>query len=120
MGCLGNALWFLFGGFWLGLGWLLTGALWCMTVVGIPVGIQCFKFAKLAFFPFGKEVDYGGGLGSVLVNVLWILFGGLALSLEALLLGCIFCATIVGIPFGIQCFKLAKLALMPVGASVKS
>lgn len=118
MGCLGNALWFLCGGLWMGLGWALTGALWCLTVVGIPMGVQCFKFAKLAFFPFGKEIVYGGGVGSLLVNILWILFGGCALALEAAALGCLFCLTVVGIPFGLQCFKLARLALMPFGASV--
>ena len=63
MGCLGNLLWFLLGGCLSGLGWLLAGALWCVTIVGIPVGLQCFKFASLCFFPFGKEIRYGGGAG---------------------------------------------------------
>lgn len=63
MGCLGNALWFLFGGLIMGLSWALAGVLWCITIVGIPIGTQCFKFASLAFFPFGKEVVYGGGVG---------------------------------------------------------
>lgn len=118
MGCLGNALWFLFGGVWMGLSWALAGLVWCVTIVGIPIGVQCFKFAGLAFFPFGKEVAYGGGAGSVLLNILWLIFGGLVLAGEAALIGCVFCITIVGIPFGKQCFKLAKLALMPFGASV--
>ncbi len=118
MGCIGNALWFLFGGLLLGLGWTLVGVLWCVTIVGIPVGMQCFKFAQLAFFPFGKEVYYGGGAGSFLLNLLWLLLGGIALALEAALIGLVFCATIVGIPFGMQCFKIAKLALMPFGAEV--
>ena len=61
MGCLGNVLWFLCGGFLGGLGWTLAGCLWCITVIGIPVGMQCFKIAGLAFFPFGKEVVYGDG-----------------------------------------------------------
>ena len=61
MGCLGNVLWFIFGGCISGLSWLLTGCLWCITIIGIPVGLQCFKFASLSFFPFGKEVVYGGG-----------------------------------------------------------
>ena len=56
MGCLGNVLWFLCGGLLSGLGWLAAGILWCITIVGIPVGLQCFKFASLSFFPFGKEV----------------------------------------------------------------
>ena len=60
MGCLGNVLWFVFGGCISGLSWCLAGLLWCVTIVGIPVGMQCFKFAALAFFPFGKEVQYGG------------------------------------------------------------
>lgn len=119
MGCLGNALWFLLGGFWMGLGWLATGALWCITIVGIPVGVQCFKMAGLAFFPFGKDVQYGGGAGSLLLNILWLLFGGIALAVQAAIEGCLFCITIIGIPFGLQCFKLAKLALMPFGAAVR-
>ena len=118
VGCLGNALWFLFGGMWMGLSWALTGLLWCVTIVGIPIGVQCFKFAGLAFFPFGKEVVFGGGAGSVLLNILWIVFGGLALAIEAAVIGGLFCITIIGIPFGKQCFKIAKLALMPFGASV--
>lgn len=118
MGCLGNLLWFLCGGALSGLGWCLAGVLWCITVVGIPVGMQCFKFAALSFFPFGKEVRYDGGAGSFLLNIVWLLVSGLALALEHLAFGLVLCATIIGIPFGLQHFKLAKLALMPFGASV--
>ena len=67
MSCIGNVLWFLTGGLAAGLGWTLAGILWCLSIVGIPIGIQCFKFAGLAFFPFGKEVRYGGGVGSLLL-----------------------------------------------------
>ncbi len=63
MGCLGNLLWFICGGFLSGLSWLFLGCLWCITIIGIPIGKQCFKFAELSFFPFGKEVSYGGGAG---------------------------------------------------------
>ena len=118
MGCLGNGVWFLFGGCILGLGWLLAGVLWCLTIVGIPVGVQCFKFARLAFFPFGKEIRYGGGAGYLLLNIVWLLISGLPLALEAALAGVLFCITIIGIPFGKQCFKIAKLALMPFGTEV--
>lgn len=118
MSCLGNAIWFIFGGLLMGLSWILWGVLWCITIIGIPVGKQCFKLAGLAFMPFGKNVQYGGGAGSVLLNILWIIFGGLALAAEAALIGLIFCITIIGIPFGKQCFKLAKLSLMPFGAKV--
>ena len=118
MGCLGNLLWFVFGGCLSGLGWCLAGVLWCITIVGIPVGMQCFKFAKLAFFPFGKEVIYGGGAGSMILNVIWLLVSGIWLALGSLVTGCVLCITIVGIPFGLQHFKLAKLALMPFGSQV--
>ena len=77
MGCLGNLLWFVFGGCISGLSWCLAGLLWCVTIVGIPVGMQCFKFASLAFFPFGKEVQYGGGAGSLLLNVIWMIVTGI-------------------------------------------
>lgn len=118
MGCLGNLLWFVFGGFFSGLSWCLAGCLWCITIVGIPVGVQCFKLAGLSFFPFGKEVRYGGGAGSFLLNIVWLLLSGLVLAVEHAIFGIILCATIVGIPFGLQQFKLAKLALMPFGAEV--
>ena len=99
MGCLGNVLWFVFGG----------------AVSGL---MQCFKFAALSFFPFGKEVQYGGGAGSFLLNIIWLIVSGLPLALEHLALGTALCVTIIGIPFGLQQFKLAKLALMPFGAEV--
>ncbi|QNK40288.1 YccF domain-containing protein [Caproicibacter fermentans] len=118
MGCVGNAIWFLLGGCVMGLSWLAVGILWCVTVVGVPVGVQCFKFAELAFFPFGKEIRYGGGAGSLLLNLLWLVFGGFALAVEAAAVGALFCMTVVGIPFGMQCFKIAKLALMPFGSAV--
>lgn len=118
MSCVGNVLWFLFGGLLMGLGWAIVGLLWCITIVGIPIGTQCFKFASLAFWPFGREVIYGGGAGSMLLNILWLIFGGLELAIWCTLVGLLFCVTIIGIPFGRQCFKLAKLALMPFGASV--
>ena len=115
---LGNLVWFLFVGICMGICCKLFGLLWCVTIVGIPVGLQCFKFASLAFFPFGKVVLYGGGAPSVLMNILWLLFGGLPLAVSSAIHGLIFCVTIVGIPFGLQCFKMARLALAPFGADV--
>ncbi|MDO4155905.1 MAG: YccF domain-containing protein [Oscillospiraceae bacterium] len=120
MSCLGNLIWFLVGGLWQGLSWLLAGLLWCITIVGIPIGLQCFKFASLAFFPFGKEVRYGGGAVSTIVNIIWLLISGIPLAIAAVLDGLLLCITIIGIPFGLQCFKMAKLALMPFGAEVVS
>ncbi|MCL2379213.1 MAG: YccF domain-containing protein [Coriobacteriia bacterium] len=118
MKTLGNIIWFIFGGLPMGLSWLFIGALWCITIIGIPIGKQCFKLASIAFFPFKKEVELGGGAPSLLLNILWIVFGGFMLAIEAFLLGILFCITIIGIPFGKQCFKLAKLSLMPFGAEI--
>lgn len=119
MGCLGNAIWFIFGGFVSGMSWLLAGCLWCITIVGIPIGLQCFKFVGLCFFPFGKEVVYGGGAGDLVLNIIWIIVTGIPLAIQSAVLGAIFCITILGIPLGLQHFKIAKLALMPFGASIK-
>ena len=119
MSTLGNVLWFVFAGFWQGLCWIFVGCLWCVTIIGIPIGMQCFKMAGLSFFPFGKEVEYGGGAPSFVLNILWIIFGGLELALGIFVNGLVLCITIVGIPFGLQCFKQAKLALMPFGATIK-
>ncbi len=118
MGCLGNVLWFICGGLLSGLSWGLAGCLWCISIVGIPVGLQCFKFASLSFFPFGKDVNYGGGAGSLLLNIIWLLVSGIPLALEHAVMGIIMCVTIIGIPFGLQHFKIAQLALMPFGATV--
>lgn len=116
---LGNILWFLLVGLISGCMWFVFGLLWCITIIGIPVGLQCFKMAKLTFFPFGKEVDYEGGAGSFLLNILWILLSGWELALYYVTVGLVCCITIIGIPAGLQCFKMAKLALMPFGARVR-
>lgn len=115
---LGNLIWFIFAGFWQGLGWTLAGLLWCVTIIGIPIGRQCFKFAALSFFPFGKDVRLGGGAVSMLMNLVWLLVSGIWLAIGSAVNGLILCLTIVGIPFGRQCFKLARLALMPFGAEI--
>ena len=118
MGCLGNCIWFLCGGFFSGISWILSGCLCCLTIVGIPIGVQCFKFAGLAFFPFGKEVIFGGGGVSLVANVIWLIFCGLPMAIENVVIGLIMCITVIGIPFGMQFFKIAKLSLMPFGAEV--
>ena len=118
MKTLGNIIWVIFGGFEMALGWLVVGLLQCVTVIGIPAGIQSFKFAGLALWPFGKHVEYGGGAGKTLLNIIWLIFGGLLLAIFHYLIGLIYCVTVIGIPFGKQFFKLGKLALMPFGATV--
>ena len=118
MSTLGNILWFIFGGLAGGLGYVLAGCLWCITIIGIPVGLQCFKLAGVALFPFGKQINYGGGGFSFIVNILWIVLFGWEMAIGYLLLGLLWCITIVGIPVGKQCFKLAKLSLMPFGTTI--
>lgn len=118
MGCLGNILWIIFGGAEGALAWFLYGCLWSVTIVGIPIGKQCFKYAGLTLLPFGKEVDYGGGGMSLFANVIWMIVTGIPMAVAHFLTGCTLCVTIIGIPFGLQHFKLAKLALMPFGTDV--
>ena len=118
MGCLGNFVWIIAGGIWQAFGWFLMGLLWCLTIVGIPIGRQCFKFASLALAPFGKDVEYGGGAPSVIANIFWLMISGIPLAVGCAVNGLLLCCTIIGIPFGLQCFKMAKLALMPFGAQI--
>ena len=91
MNFLGNVIWFLFAGLWQGIGWLVAGLLWSITIVGIPVGRQCFKLAALWFCPFGRDVEAGGGVPSFLMNVIWLLVSGLWLALAAALNGLLLC-----------------------------
>lgn len=118
MRILGNVLWIIFGGLLSAIGWVLAGCIWCITIVGIPVGLQCFKLSEISLNPFGKEIKDTGGSVSFILNVIWFLVSGLWLALENFLLGCILCVTIVGIPFGRQFFKIAHLALAPFGKHV--
>ena len=121
MSVIGNIIWVLVGGFIPAALWFLFGILWSLTIVGIPIGLQCFKMASLQLFPFGKEVRYDSmGAGSFLINILWIVFGGIELAIANFTLGIFLCVTIIGIPFGLQSFKMAKLSLMPFGSRVVS
>ncbi|MEA4912501.1 MAG: YccF domain-containing protein [Oscillospiraceae bacterium] len=119
MRLIGNILWALTVGLLLFLCWAVVGLLWCASIVGIPVGVQCFKFAGLMFAPFGKEIVYGTGAGSLLLNILWIVFGGAEIAVTSAAVGLVLCVTVLGIPAGLQCFKLAQLALLPFGAKVR-
>jgi len=121
MRTLGNVLWLLFSGLWLALGYGLSGVALCLTIVGIPFGIQAFKLAGFTLWPFGRKVIEargGGGVLSVVFNILWLLLFGWELFLGHLATGVLLCLTIVGIPFGIQAFKLSVLALWPFGRVV--
>lgn len=118
MNLIGNILWIIFGGFLIALEYLVAGLLMCITIIGIPFGIQSFKLAVASLFPFGKEVKNTSSTNSgisTLLNVVWILLGGIWITLTHLALGLALCLTIIGIPFGLQHFKLMKLSFTPFG-----
>lgn len=118
MRILGNIMWCVFGGAILSALWFLAGVVCFCTVIGIPFGFQCFKFGSLLFWPFGRDVRYSNRTGSFLLNVLWLAIFGWELALVSLIIGLLWCITIVGIPFGIQSIKFARLAVMPFGANI--
>ena len=101
MSCLGNIIWIICGGIWQAIAWAVMGLLWCVTIIGIPIGRQCFKFASLALAPFGKDVRYGGGAPSLIANIIWIVISGIPLAVCAAANGLLLCCTIIGIPFGL-------------------
>jgi len=116
---IGNLLWLIFGGLVLSLAWAIIGLLLCVTIIGIPFGVQCFKIAGFVLWPFGRDCIPGGfGVMGAFGNVIWILICGISLCLSHLLMGVLLCITVVGIPFGLQHFKMAKLSLIPFGAEV--
>ena len=117
MKTIGNILWFIFTGFWSALVWFLLGIVLCITVIGIPFGTQCIKMAGLVIWPFGKTVNSDFGKHPI-ANIFWCIIFGWELALSYLFLGVIWCITIIGIPFGKQCFKLMKLSFVPFGAAV--
>lgn len=116
-----NILWLLLGGIFTAVEYIVSSLSMMVTIVGIPFGIQTLKLSLLALCPFGKRVEstpQSGGCLTVLMNILWILIGGIWISLSHLMFGILLCITIVGIPFGQQHFKLAGLALAPFGKRI--
>jgi len=119
MSFIGNVIWFLFGGVIAAVLWFVAGLLLCVTIIGIPFGVQCFKIANLVLWPFGRDVDIGHfGAGGLILNLIWLFLFGWELAVAHLVVGILFCITVVGIPFGLQHFKFAKLSLVPFGAQI--
>ena len=110
-----SVLWFLFCGVWMAAFWLLLGIVYSLSYIGLPIGIKCFRMAKLALDPFGKEVHTVSGSGSTMLNIVWLVLGGGLLAGFCGLLGLIMTATYIGAPFGRECFKIAGIALAPMG-----
>jgi uncharacterized membrane protein YccF (DUF307 family) len=117
---IGNLIWLILGGIIGAMFWTVAGLLLCITVVGIPFGFQCFKIASLVLWPFGHEVEMGHfGVGGLILNVVWLLLFGWEIAVTHLVIGAMFCVTIIGIPFGLQHFKFAQLALVPFGSKIR-
>ncbi len=117
-----NLLWIVFGGgFIIWLEYVFVGILLCITVVGIPFGVQCFKIAGLGLFPFGKDIEYQRGVAvfGTLGNILWFVLAGIWICISHLTLALGLAVTIIGIPFAIQHLKLALLALWPFGSTAR-
>lgn len=117
-----NILWFVLGGFLVVFAYLLGGVLLCLTIIGIPFGIQCFKLSVLGLAPFGveiRETDPPGGALSIIMNVIWIILPGFELAIIHLVLAAVFAITIIGLPFALQHLKLTRLAILPFGYRVR-
>lgn len=122
MKVIGNIIWIIFGGLILCFEYFIAALIFCITIVGIPFGLQLFKMASLALWPFGREVcnkEKANGCLSTFMNIIWILVFGIWLALEHFFIGIIFFITIIGIPFGKQHMKLAAIALTPFGKEIK-
>lgn len=121
MNFLGNILWLLLGGLLTAVLYYLNGLLMCITIVGIPFGVQLFKLGTYALWPFGHEIVSGpsdGGCLSVILNLLWIFLGWWEIALIHVAFGLLFCITIVGIPWGLQHLKMAIGSVFPFGKTI--
>jgi uncharacterized membrane protein YccF (DUF307 family) len=128
----GNVIWFVLGGWWIALLWLLGAAIFAISIIGIPLTIAALQMASLSAWPFGREVVHireldGKGVSATtaatgtigfIVNVVWALTFGWVLFLSYLVSGVLCCLTLIGIPFGLQAFKLAGISFWPVGRRV--
>ncbi len=128
MSTIGNIIWIVLGGVWMSLGWVIAGVVMYLTVIGIPWGRSCFVIAEFTLLPFGREAvprelvtgrdDVGTGDAGIVGNIVWLLLAGWWLALGHVVTGIGTCLTVIGIPFGIQHFKLAGISLMPIGKTI--
>lgn len=120
MRTLGNVLWFVLAGWWLALLYVVAGVLACVLIVTIPFGIAAFRLANFVVWPFGRTTVWrrDAGFWSLVGNILWIILLGWELAIAHLVAGALLCLTIVGIPFGVACWKMVPLAFLPLGQQV--
>jgi uncharacterized membrane protein YccF (DUF307 family) len=116
----GNILWLVLSGLWMAIGYAFAGIVMCALIITIPFGIASFRLASYALWPFGRTVvpRADAGAGSCLGNVIWFCLAGLWLAIGQVVTGALLCLTIIGIPFGIASFKMAGLALAPLGKDI--
>ena len=123
MRILGNLIWLIFGGIVIAIEYLVGSIALMVTIIGIPFGIQTLKMAALAIWPFGRDTRVharASGCLYIIMNIIWLLFGGICIALTHVFFGLLLCFTIIGIPFGMQHFKLAAVALNPFGRDIVS
>jgi uncharacterized membrane protein YccF (DUF307 family) len=115
-----NVIWLVLCGLWLAIGYVVAGVVMCLLIVTIPFGIACFRLAAFVIWPFGRTVvrKPGAGAGSVIGNVLWFVLAGLWMAIAHVVTGVVLCLTIIGIPLGIADFKLAAVAIAPLGKDI--
>ena len=119
---IGNILWLVLGGLLVALVYYIVGLLMCITVIGIPFGAQLFKLGTYALWPFGHELADGPGQPgclSVVMDLIWILAGWWEIAILHVFFGLLCCITIIGIPFGLQHFKMALASIFPFGKVIK-
>ena len=118
MTLIGNVVFFIFGGFIIFFGYVLGGIVLCLTIIGIPFGLMCFRLAGSVIAPFGREVcetEPPGGALTLIMNIVWIILPGLELAIMHLVLALFFAITIIGFPIAVQHMKLVPMALLPFG-----
>jgi len=120
MRTIGNILWFLLAGLWLAIGYVVAGVLACILIVTIPFGIASFRLASFVVWPFGRTTEWrrDAGIWSLIGNIIWIIFFGWELALLHLFTGLLLMVTIIGIPFGVACWKMIPLSLTPLGRQI--
>ncbi len=115
-----NILWLVFSGIWLAIAYTLMGVIMCILIITIPFGIASFRLAGYVLWPFGRTVvpKPSAGAGSLIGNVLWFVLAGLWIAIAHIVTGIALCLTIIGIPLGIADFKLAMVAVAPLGKDI--
>jgi uncharacterized membrane protein YccF (DUF307 family) len=123
MNFLGNLIWLIFGGIIIAIEYFIGSIILMITIVGIPFGLQTLKMASLSLWPFGRDTvvhSRASGCLYIIMNIIWLLTGGIWIAITHAIFGAILCITIIGIPFGLQHFKLTAIALSPFGRDIVS